>query len=136
MSAWVCRGCGRESVHIRTVVEGDELIEQCDRADCGNLAMANAGVPDVYLGRSGQKFENLTDEMGHPIEISSKRHKKEVMDRLGVSEAGDRVNGAPWGSKSWVEGTRAVRRKEFEKQRPMIRETWKRWKETGYARDQ
>lgn len=135
MSAWVCRGCGREATHIRTIVEGDELIDQCERPDCGNLSMVDTGVPDVYLARAGQTFQNLTDKTGRPIEIRSKRHKKAVMDQLGVREAGETVNGAPFGTKSWIDGSRAVRRREFEKERPKIRETLKRWKETGYAGD-
>lgn len=131
--SWVCRGCGRDAIHIRTIVDDGELYDQCDHPECGNLSMIHSGVPDVYLARSGQRFENLTDDMGRPIEITSKRHKKEVMTRLGVSEAGDKVNGAPWGSKDWITGSRDARRKEFAKQRPVIRETYRRWKETGYA---
>lgn len=83
----------------------------------------------MYLGHVGQKFENLCDDMGRPYEITSKRQKKQVMDRLGVSEAGDRVNGAPYGSKTWIEGTREFRRKQFDNERPKIRETLRQWKE-------
>lgn len=131
----ICNTCGnQEAYHVRTIYEAGELYDSCN--SCGGFSGLSAGVPDVYLGRTGQKFQNLTDKMGNPIEITSKRHKKEVMDSLGVSEAGDRVNGAPYGSKDWISGSRDVRQKEFEKQRPIIRETWKRWKETGYARGQ
>jgi hypothetical protein len=51
------------------------------------------------------------------------------MKEKGVSELGNR----DLGKKTWVEGSRESRRKEFEKERPVIRETFKRWKETGYA---
>lgn len=135
MSKWICRGCGRESIHIRTIVESDELIEQCDHPQCGNLAMVDAGIPDVYLSRAGQTFNNLCDNMGRPIAIQSKRHKKQIMDQMGVSEAGGTFNGAPFGTRTWIDGSRAARKREFSKERPKIRETWKRWKETGYARD-
>lgn len=84
-------------------------------------------LPDVYLEKSGQKFANLTDKMGRPYEITSKRHKKRVMDSLGVQEAGGTFNGAPFGTKTWVDGTRAYRKKQFEKDRPMIREAYSRY---------
>lgn len=129
MNCWVCRSCGREATHIRTVVEGDTLLDQCDHPDCGNLAMVDSGVPDVYLKRAGQKFDNLCDSMGRPYEIQSKRHKQEVMDRLGVSEAGGTVNGAPYGTKSWIEGSREMRRKQFDVERPKIRRIVQEWRE-------
>lgn len=130
---WVCRSCGREATHIRTIVDGDELVDQCDHPDCGNLAMASSGVPDVYLKRAGQTFENLCDDMGRPYEIQSKRHKKEIMDRLGVSEAGGTFNGAPYGSKSWIEGSRDVRRKQFAEERPKIQKIIREWRERNRA---
>lgn len=123
----MCKGCGNQDAwHLRAVFDAksNEKYEMCDR--CG-LQGQGDGVPDVYLERSGQKFANLCDKMGRPYEIRSKRHKKEVMDKLGVSEAGDLVNGAPYGTKSWIEGTRDYRRKQFEKDRPMVRETYKRY---------
>lgn len=96
----------------------------CDA--CG-LEGAGPTIPDVYFTHSGQKFANLCDKMGRPIEITSKRHKKEVMDKLGVQEAGDRVHGATYGGKSWIEGSRDYRKRQFEKERPVIRETYKRY---------
>lgn len=130
----ICNSCGnKEAYHVRTIYDDGEMIDCCN--DCARLSSISAGVPDVYLGHVGQKFANLTDKLGNPIEIRSKRHKKEVMDSIGVSEAGDRVNGAPYGSKDWISGSRDVRRKQFENERPRIREALKRWKETGYARE-
>lgn len=111
--------------------ETGNFEECCD--SCG-LQGSGTGVPDVYLRRSGQTFDNLCDKMGRPIPIQSKRHKKEVMDSLGVREAGERVNGARFGTKSWIDGSREARKREFAKDRPEIQRTFKRWKETGYAR--
>jgi hypothetical protein len=108
---------------LSRIIDG-EVVTICNF--CG-LEGAGPSVPDVYLGRTGQTFGNLCDEMGRPYEIQSKRHKKEIMDRLGVREAGDRVNGATFGTKTWIEGTREHRRKQFEKDRPMIRENYKRF---------
>lgn len=121
----ICRGCNQESHQVRTIVDGGQFYDSCPR--CSDLSSMDAYMPDAYLGHIGQKFESLCDDMGRPYEIQSKRHKKEVMDRLGVSEAGDRVNGAPYGTKSWIEGTRDYRRKQFDKERPAIRETYKRY---------
>lgn len=108
--------------------ETGSVEEICDR--CG-LEGAGPWIADAYLARCGQTFENLCDPMGRPYEIQSKRHKKEIMDRLGVSEAGDRINGAPLGTKSWIEGTRPHRQAQFEKDRPMIRENYKRYLENA-----
>jgi hypothetical protein len=131
--SWICRGCHREAVHIRAIIEGDEIIEQCERPDCGNLSMVDTGIPDVFLKRGGQQFENLCDPTGKPYEITSKRQKKEVMDRLGVREAGDQINGAPFGTKSWIDGTREHRRAQFAKDRPALRRIFKEWKEKANA---
>lgn len=95
--------------------------------------MVDAGVPDVYLGRAGQTFESLCDKTGKPYAIQSKRHKKQVMDALGVSEAGGTVNGAPFGTKSWIDGSRDYRKRQFDKERPQIRETYKAWLEKKSA---
>lgn len=102
------------------------VVDCCDA--CG-LEGAGDGIPDVYFNRAGQTFASLCDEMGRPIPIESKRHKKEVMDRLGVREAGDIVNGAKYGTKTWIEGTRAWRKKQFDKDRPMIRQVAKEYRE-------
>lgn len=127
-----CRGCGNEKAYnVRTRYEGEILIEGCDQ--CGSVNCE--GIPDVYLNRVGQTFSNLCDTMGNPIPIMSKRHKQEVMKSLGVSEAGDRVNGAPYGSKSWVEGTRDYSRKTFEKDRPMIRKVYQQYLENVRKRN-
>ncbi len=101
-----CRGCGNtEAYHKRAVWFDGDVEEVCDK--CGNL----------------------TDKMGRPIEIQSKRHKKEVMDRLGVSEAGDKVGGRDYGSTSWIEGSRDYRKRQFAKERPALRKIFKDWKE-------
>lgn len=109
---------------MRTVFEDLKPYDWCN--DCPDPVKVGS-IPDVYLKHIGQTFENLTDAMGKPIPIQSKQHKKEVMEKLGVREAGDRINGAPFGTKTWVDGTREWRKKQFEKERPMIRETYKRY---------
>ena len=122
-----CGNCGNESAYRMHVAfslkEGRR--ECCDK--CGASGDGEAMLPDVFLERSGQKFANLCDKMGQPYEITSKRHKKRVMDSLGVQEAGGTFNGAPFGTKTWVDGTRAHRKAQFEKDRPMIRENYRRY---------
>lgn len=121
-----CRSCGNDKATlIRTIVHEGEVIDYC--RECDSSTNNSFSDPDVYFRHSGQTFENLCDPMGKPIPIMSKRHKKEVMDKLGVSEAGDKVNGAFSTPKSWIEGSRDIRQKETAKYLPMIREQHKRY---------
>lgn len=124
MSAWICRGCGRESTHIRTIVQDNELIDLCDHPQCGNLSSIDAGIPDVFWNGKPYYSEALE------CEFTSRSQKARVMKEKGVSELGNQKIG----EKTWVEGSREARRKEFDKERPMIREALRTWKETGYAR--
>lgn len=119
MSGWICRGCHRESTHIRTIVDGDELIDQCNRPDCGNLSAVGAGVPDVFW--NGRPY--FSEALG--VEFTSRSQKARVMKERGVSELGN----TKLGDKNWIEGSRANRRKGFEKDRPMIRETLRQYRE-------
>ena len=86
-----CEHCGNEEAHriqIRYINKGQnqdpERIERCNK--CGD--MGNSTIPDVYW-RGTEKNPNITDRMGKPIELRSRRHKAEVMRQLGYSEAGD-----------------------------------------------
>lgn len=70
-----------------------EKFETCDR--CGG---GGAGVPDVYF-RHPEFVEHLAHENDESTWdkgtfVTSKKHKAEVMQKLGVREAGDRVHGA------------------------------------------
>ncbi len=121
MSAWTCRGCGRESTHIRTIVDGDDLIDRCDHPECGNLSSIDAAVPDVFWNGRPYYSEALD------VEFTSRSQKARVMKERGLSELGTQK----LGEKSWIEGSRDYRRKQFEKDRPMIRETYKRYLENA-----
>lgn len=126
--SWYCQGCGEQAYAVNGWVdEGGVYREVCNK--CGNVVVSD--MPDVYMGKLGQKFQNLCNELGEPYEITSRKQKKEVMDRLGVREAGDRINGAPFGTKTWIEGTRAYRKKQFDKDRPAIREVYRRYLENS-----
>ncbi len=121
---WVCRGCGRESIHIRTMFDGEEIRDMCDHPSCGNLHMIDSGVPDVFWNGRPYFSEALD------CEFTSRSQKARVMKEKGVSELGN----TKIGEKNWIEGSREARKKEFDRERPVIRETLQRWKETGYAR--
>ena len=82
-------------------------------------------IPDVFWNGRPYYSEALQTE------FTSRSQKARVMKEKGVSELGSQK----LGQKSWTEGTRAYRQKQFESVRPKIREAFKRWKETGYARD-
>lgn len=123
--SWKCRGCGRQSTHIRTIVEDDTFFDQCDHPECGNLSSIDATIPDVFW--NGRPY--YSEALG--VEFTSRSQKARVMKERGLSELGNQK----FGEKSWTEGSRAYRKKQFEQERPQIREAFKRWKETGYASD-
>lgn len=127
MSVQSCGNCGNESpYHKHGWIESGEYRELCNV--CG--APPPPGVPDVFLPRCGMTFQNLTDDMGKPIPIMSKRHKQEVMDAKGVRECPERLTPT-----TWIDGTRAYRNKQFDQvDRPMIRETLRRYKERARAK--
>jgi hypothetical protein len=68
-------------------------------------------------------FQALCDKDGTPIPIQSKRHKQQVMDELGLREHPDRLAG----NKSWIEGSRDFRKRNFEEARPKIKEAYKQF---------
>lgn len=124
-----CNTCGSiDWFEIRSIVEGAEMLDWC--SECKDPVQVS-GTPDAYLPRMGMTFDNLCDKMGKPIPIMSKVHKVQVMKELGVIEAGDRHHGSTsLPSKSWIEGTREHRKREFDKKyRPLLKKAYKDWKE-------
>lgn len=124
-----CGTCGsKEWFEMRTIIEDSVFLDWC--SDCDTPVQV-AGVPDAYLPRVGMTFENLCDNMGKPIPIMSKAHKLQVMREKGVVEAGDRHQGSTsLPTKSWIDGTREHRRREFDqKYRPLLKKAYKTWKE-------
>lgn len=104
---------------MRTLIEDKELIDSC--SECSRIR--TDGVPDVYLPRLGMEFQALCDKTGKPIPIQSKRHKLQVMNELGVREHPDRLKDG----KTWVEGSRDYRKRNFEQARPKIREAYRQY---------
>lgn len=116
-----CSSCNSATWYqIRTMIEGTDVHDWC--SDC-DTPVSTEGVPDVYLPRAGMTFQALCDKTGKPIEIQSKRHKQQVMNELGLREHPDRLTG----NKSWVEGSREYRKRNFEQDRPKIREAYRQY---------
>lgn len=111
----VCKGCSKESHHIHGYMHEGQYQEVC--AGCGGLYSADASVPDVFW--NGKPY--YSEALG--VEFTSRAQKARVMKERGVSELGDQK----LGKKTWTEGSRAYRKKNFENDRPMIRETYRRY---------
>lgn len=102
------------------MIEGTEIYDHCSQC---HIPVQTSGVPDVYLPRSGMTFQALCDKSGNPIPIQSKRHKQQVMNELGLREHPDRLSS----NKTWIEGSREYRKRNFEEARPKIRESYKQY---------
>jgi hypothetical protein len=109
-----CSACGSmDWTEIRTAMEGMEIYDCCSQ--CPN-PVQTGGVPDVYF-RHPYKSESLD------MEFTSKKQKANYLKSHNLSEAGDRkMSDVPW-----IEGTRSYRKRNFEKDRPMIRENYRRY---------
>ena len=85
-----CRNCGNTSAyHLKTIFIKEGRIDSCNA--CG--LSVSTWFPDVYWPGHSYKSENITDEIGIPILLESKRHKATLMRQQGMTEAGDRVHG-------------------------------------------
>jgi len=95
--------------------------EVCDK--CGDLSSSDAPVHDVFWNGRPYYSESLE------CEFTSRSQKARVMKEKGVTELGSQK----LGDKSWIEGSREFRRKQFEKDRPMIRDLSKQYRERKRA---
>lgn len=90
-----CDGCNTDLAHRIQIKfeeneEGNlEKVEICDM--CGSVG--NASVPDIYF-KGAELNQNITDRLGRPIPLTSRRQKAEVMKKLGYQEAGDFHHGS------------------------------------------
>ncbi len=111
-----CGGCGNpEAYQMHGWYDDKEgYVEVCDK--CGNLSSSEASIPDVYW--NGRPY--YSEALG--CELTSRSQKARVMKEKGVTELGSQK----LGNKSWVEGSREYRKKQFDKDRPHIRQTEKR----------
>ncbi len=89
-----CAGCGRKDdfVFYRITARNEPLV-YCRGCHTG----VGRGKPDVWYGYgSGEHTEqNICDPAtGKPIPFSSPQGKLAAMQKAGVREVGDRVNGS------------------------------------------
>lgn len=119
----MCSGCQNDKAYQTHGYVSDEgvYVECCDR--CGDLASSDIPVPDVFW--NGRPY--YSEALG--MEFTSRTQKARVMKELGVSELG----GRKLGEKNWTEGSREFRRKQFNRERPMIQKTYQAWKEKSRA---
>jgi hypothetical protein len=114
----ICQGCHQEAYQVHgwyDVKFGYQEI--CDK--CGEVSSSDAPVHDVFWNGRPYYSESLD------CEFTSRSQKARVMKEKGVTELGSEK----LGNKSWTEGSREYRRKQFEKDRPMIRELQKQYRE-------
>lgn len=86
-----CEGCGNEeALHIRIRYSDNGCkYEVCDR--CGNLVQY--APPDASCPTGGYFDENLADATHRKGQwVHDKAHKKEILRRLGLEEAGSNRN--------------------------------------------
>lgn len=112
----ICKGCNKESYQIHGFMDDEGAYrEVC--AGCGGLYSTDASIPDVFW--NGKPY--YSEALG--VEFTSRSQKARVLKERGLSELGSRK----LGQKTWAEGTREFRRKNFEKDRPKIRENYRRY---------
>lgn len=85
-----CGSCHNDSYAVMTRAIDGKLHDFCVKC---NAEFRKNTVPDVYWPGHQHTNENLTDSMGNPILLRSRRHKAAVMRELGVREVGDRIRG-------------------------------------------
>lgn len=100
---------------VRSTYENGQVVDLgCDR--CLGIQPT---IHDVYF-RHPYKSKALD------VEFTSKAQKARYLKEHGLSEAGDR----DMSSKSWVDGTREYRKSQFDKDRPVIREIWRQYRDS------
>lgn len=109
----ICGVCHDSSASsIKSVCEKGQMVDLgCDR--CAGIQPA---VHDVFF-----KHPYKSEALG--VEFTSKAQKAAYLKEHGLSEAGD----MKLGQKSWIDGSREYRKRNFEESRPVIKETYKRY---------
>lgn len=101
--------CGNQKAYAMKM--GGSGVWECN--ECGGASQAH--YADVFW--NGKPVENLCDPVsGKPLEFISRGHKAKYMKERGITEAGDRVHGAPYSS---LETSQTTSR---EKSREQVRE--------------
>lgn len=111
----ICNVCNDQyASSVKSVCEKGEVIDiGCDR--CLGIQPA---VHDVYF-----KQPYVSEALG--TEFTSKAQKAAYLKQHGLSEAGD----MKLGEKSWIDGSREYRKRNFKDAQPAIRETYRQYLE-------
>lgn len=114
----ICRACNEpHASSVKSIVENGSVVDVgCDR--CMGVAPT---IPDVYWPGHTYKSEALETE------FTSRGQKAAYLKKHGLSEAGD----VKFKGQTWAEGSRGYRKRQFDKDRPMIRENYKRYLENA-----
>ena len=108
--------CGNVSAPRMSYRGGRWLCSQCS-----DVAF-NTWIPDVYW--DANPCDHAVDDNGNPMTFLGKRHKALWLREHGISEAGDRVHGAP------ISCIPNERKPDREKIRREVRESYFKAKET------
>lgn len=103
MPSVACPTCGAtdwfaiKTDYSRDLKESFTQCSECHRHGKAKEAYnGDFGQADVYWPGCSHTNPNITDRMGRPIELTSRSQKARVMREQNISEAADRVRGAPW----------------------------------------
>lgn len=111
-----CQGCRQECYQTHGWCDKQEgYIEVCN--NCGDLRSSDVPVHDVFW--NGRPY--YSEALG--VEFTSRSQKARVMKEKGVTELGSQKIEP----KSWTEGSREYRKRQFEKDRPKIRELYRQY---------
>lgn len=82
-----CDSCGNKEARV--------LKYRSSGLNCDKCGSGKVDVPDVYF-KKPYFDEHIAhpDKFPHGMEITSRRHKSEMMKRLGLRESGDKFHGA------------------------------------------
>ncbi len=119
----ICSGCNNDrafQTHGYVAAQGC-YIECCDR--CSARSPSEAALADVFWNDKPYYSEALG------VELTSRAQKARIMKERGLIELGSQK----LGEKTWIEGSRPWRSRQFEKDRPVIREGYRQWRDKQNA---
>ena len=99
---------------VRSAYENGEVVD----LGCDRCLGVQATIHDVYFRRP-----YTSEALG--VEFTSKAQKAHYLKENNISEVGDRSMSRT----NWIDGTREYRKKQFDKDRPVIREIWRKFRE-------
>lgn len=112
----ICGACDeKHASSVKSMVQDGKVVD----VGCDRCLGVRTSVPDVYWPGHEYKSEALG------VEFTSRGQKAQYLKDHGLTEAGD----IKFKGQGWIEGSRDYRKRQFEKDRPKIRETYRQWRE-------